>query len=332
MDTCKICGRKCRNKGLTTIGGQKACSIHCAINIIPLENDKCSQCGSPVFINDMYKINGLICCSLTCKEEAEQKTKIRNKKKTKKKKSKSDFLEPFSKNDNENEYQNYFENNEEAKNENSEEEINNNINKSNNKNNNFSNINIGPTNYALGPRDFDTNDYDVGPEDKTGNLYHGDSNFKYNNNYNNNYSNNYNNYSNNNYNNYSNNNYNNYKYNNNFNNNENDDDEDEEDEAYGDYDESNYIREYGEHNYVQKNDGKSGDHMKELGIKLSEKKDKPKNEVKQIIHQGNDINCDYCGFSIKAGTTAFLDNFGKIFDTSECFSNHFQGIPKPNFG
>ena len=82
MDTCKVCGRKCKNKNLTTIGGQKACSIHCAINIIPLENDKCSQCGAPVWINDLYKINGLMCCSRICKEEVEERTKsLRSKKK-----------------------------------------------------------------------------------------------------------------------------------------------------------------------------------------------------------------------------------------------------------
>ena len=304
MDSCKICGRKCKNKGLTTIAGQKACSIHCAVNIMPLENDKCSQCGSPVFINDMYKINGLMCCSLVCKEEAEEKTNTRKKKKLKKKKSKSDFLEPYSKKDNENDNRNTFENNEDKK-YNYNEEINTNIYRSNNKTNNYTNINIGPTNYALGPRDYNTNDYDVGPGDKKGNLYHGDSNF---------------------------NNYNNYNNNTNFNNYNIEFDEEDEDEAYGDYDEMNYLREYGQHNYVQKNDGKSGDQMKELGMKLNEGKDKPKNEIKQVVHQGNDINCDYCGFSIKAGTNAFVDNFGKIFDTSECFSNHFQGIPRPNFG
>ncbi len=292
MEGCKICGRKCKNKGLTTIGGQKACSVHCAINIIPLENDKCSQCGSPVFINDMYKVNGLMCCSLTCKEEAEERTKLRSQKKIKQSMPKSDFLEPYSKNDYENDYQNNYGNNEEKKYQYNEEM---NSNKSNNnKKNNYTNVNVGPTNYALGPRDYNTNDYDVGPGDKKGNLYHGDSNF--NNDYNIEF------------------------------------DEDDEDEAYGDYNESNYLREYGQHNYVQKNDGKSGDQMRELGMKANSGKDKPKNEIKQIVHQGNDINCDYCGFSIKAGNNAFVDNFGKIFDTNECFSNHFQGIPKPNFG
>ena len=303
MDSCKICGRKYKNKGLTTIAGQKACSIHCAVNIIPLENDKCSQCDSPVFINDMYKINGLMCCSLICKEEAEEKTNVRKKKKLKKKKSKSDFLEPYSKNDNENEYKNSFENNEDKK-YNYNEEVNTNVYRSNNKTN-YTDINIGPTNYALGPRDYNTTDYDVGPGDKKGNLYHGDSNF---------------------------NNYNNFNNNTNFNNYNIEFDEEDEDEAYGDYDEMNYLREYGQHNYVQKNDGKSGDQMKELGMKLNEGKDKPKNEIKQVLHQGNDVNCDYCGFIIKAGTNAFVDNFGKLFDTSECFSNHFQGIPRPNFG
>jgi hypothetical protein len=288
MDTCKICGRKCRNKGFTTIGGQKACSIHCAINILPQENDKCAQCGSPVWINDLYKINGLMCCSQTCKEEVEERTNLRSKKKIVKKKSKSDFLEPYQKND-------YNNQNDYDFNENKGQKSNNNfINTSSGKKNNITNINIGPSNYALGPRDYNTTDYDVGPGSKGGNLYHGDSNFQ-----------------------------NNYNFN---------DDYDEEDEAYGDYDDANYLREYGQHNYVQKNDGKSGDVLKELGIKLNEGKDKPKNEVREIVHQGEDINCDYCGFSIKAGTNAFVDNFGKVFDTNECFSNHFQGIPKPNFG
>ena len=111
-----------------------------------------------------------------------------------------------------------------------------------------------------------------------------------------------------------------------------DNDFDEEDEAYGDYDQRNYLREYGEHNYVAKNDGKSGDVMKELGMKAHDGKDKPKNEIHQSVHHGNDVNCEYCAFTIKDGATIFIDNFGKIFDTKECFSNHFQGIPKPNFG
>ena len=295
MDTCKVCGRKCKNKNLTTIGGQKACSIHCAINIIPLENDKCSQCGAPVWINDLYKINGLMCCSKICKEEVEERTKsLRSKKKSGKKQS--DFLETYQ--------QNEYEKENEKKNENDygySGSKNNEYTKSNSKNNNFTSVNYGETNYALGPRSYNTTDYDVGPGNQKGNLYHGDPNFNNYNNYNNNYYNN-------------------------------DDDDDEEDEAYGDYDQRNYLREYGEHNYVQKNDGKSGDVMKELGMKANEGKDKPKNEVHQTVHHGNDVSCEYCGFSIKDGSTVFIDNFGKVFDTNECFSNHFQGIPKPNFG
>ena len=261
MDSCRVCGRKCKNKNFTTIGGQKACSMHCAMNIVPLENDKCAQCGSVVWINDMYKVNGLICCSLACKNEVEERTKP---KKTKKKvvQKKSDFLGSDQ-----------------------------------NDNYNYTNVNVGETNYALGPRDYNTTDYDVGPGTKKGNLYHGDPNYNYNNNY--------------------------------FN----DDYEfDEEDEAYGDYDQRNYLREYGEHNYVQKNDGKSGDVMKELGMKAHDGKDKPKNEIHESVHHGNDVNCEYCGFGIKDGSVIFIDNFGKLFDTKECFSNHFQGIPKPNFG
>ena len=283
MDSCKVCGRKCRNKNLTTIGGQKACSIHCAMNIVPTDSDKCAQCGSPVWINDMYKINGLMCCSVACKNEIEQRTKSLRTKKTDIKKQ-SDFLDTYQQNDyyNEKEKTSFNDyNNYDSK-------------KSDNKKIQYTNVNVGETNYALGPRDYNTTDYDVGPGTKTGNLYHGDPNF--NNYYNDDY------------------------------------EYDEEDEAYGDYDQRNYLREYGEHNYVQINDGKSGDVMKELGMKAHDGKDKPKNEIHQGVHHGNDANCEYCGFSIKDGTTIFIDNFGKIFDTKECFSNHFQGIPKPNFG
>ena len=282
MDSCKVCGRKCRNKNFTTIGGQKACSIHCAMNIIPTDSDKCAQCGSPVWINDMYKINGLMCCSVACKNEIEQRTKSLRTKKTDLKKQ-SDFLDTYHQNDyyNEKEKTSFNDyNNYDSK-------------RSDNKKIQYTNVNVGETNYALGPRDYNTTDYDVGPGTKTGNLYHGDPN---------------------------------------FNNYYNDDEFDEEDEAYGDYDQRNYLREYGEHNYVQINDGKSGDVMKELGMKAHDGKDKPKNEIHQGVHRGNDVNCEYCGFSIKDGTTIFIDNFGKIFDTKECFSNHFQGIPKPNFG
>lgn len=282
MDSCKVCGRKCKNKNFTTIGGQKACSIHCAINVIPTESDKCSQCGSPVWINDSYKINGLMCCSLACKKEVEQRTgSLRSKKKDVKKQS--DFLDTYQQIDNYNEKEKTSFNDY------------NNYSKSDNKKNIYSTMNIGETNYALGPRDYNTTDYDVGPGTKMGNLYHGDPNY--------------------------------------LNNYYNDDNEfDEEDEAYGDYDQRNYLREYGEHNYVQKNDGKSGDVMKELGMKAHDGKDKPKNEIHESVHHGNDVNCEYCGFGIKDGSIIFIDNFGKLFDTKECFSNHFQGIPKPNFG
>lgn len=82
MDTCRVCGARCRNKGFTTIGGQKACSIHCAINIVPLESDRCCQCGAPVWVNDHYKVNGQMCCSPVCKEEAAERTgNLRTKKK-----------------------------------------------------------------------------------------------------------------------------------------------------------------------------------------------------------------------------------------------------------
>ncbi len=269
MDTCKVCGRRCRNKGYTTIGGQKACSIHCAINIVPLENDRCSQCGAPVWVNDLYKINGLLCCSPFCRDEAGERTQsLRTKKNVVKKHS--DFLEPYQQNSSSKQ------------------------NTNNSKPNNIQNINFGETNYAMGPRNWDTTDYDVGPGTKDGNVYHGNAYFNIDDDF----------------------------Y----------DDDDDEDEAYGDYNERNYLREYGEHNYVQKNEGKSGDQMKELGMKKNEGKDKPKNEVRPIVHHGADINCEYCGFIIKDGGNAFVDNFGKIFDTNECFANHFQGIPKPNFG
>lgn len=279
MDTCKVCGRKVKNKALTTIGGQKACSIHCAINIIASDSDRCAECGAPVWVNDSYKINGKMCCSKACKEELEQKTpSLRSKKKAN---PPSDFLDPYQ--TKEVEYQNYNDYNDYSYKKSQGNE-------SNNKRTTYTNVNIGATNYALGPRDYNTTDYDVGPGMKEGNLYHGDVNYF------------------------------------------DDGDYDSEDEAYGDYNERNYLREYGQHNYVQKNDGKSGDEMKQLGMNASDKKDKPKNEVKQFTHQGNDTFCEYCGFIIKSGSTAFVDNFGKIFDTNECFSNHFQGIPKPNFG
>ena len=283
MDACKVCGRKCNNKGLTTIGGQKACSIHCAINVIASENDRCAECGAPVWVNDSYKINGQMCCSKACKEEIEKRTSnLRSKKKAI---PQSDFFESYQKNEVEINPQNY-------------NDYSNKKSKGNSSNTKYTTVNVGTTNYALGPRDYNTTDYDVGPGDKYGNVYHGDANFNYNNN--------------------------NYY---------NDDEEfDSEDEAYGDYNERNYLREYGQHNYVQKNDGKSGDEMKQLGMNASDNKDKPKNQIKEFTHQGNDISCEYCGFTIKAGSNAFVDNFGKVFDTNECFSNHFQGIPKPNFG
>ena len=109
-----------------------------------------------------------------------------------------------------------------------------------------------------------------------------------------------------------------------------DDDEDDDDDAYGDVNDQNYLNQYGDHQYVKKNDG-GGDLLKNI-LSKAKGTDKPKNESHEIIYHGADVKCEYCGFLIKDGTKAFSDNFGKKFHTLECFSNHFQGIPKPKFG
>ena len=61
-------------KGFTTIGGHKACSIHYEINKVPIQNDKCSKCSSPVWVNYLYIVNWQMCCSAGCREEAAEYT------------------------------------------------------------------------------------------------------------------------------------------------------------------------------------------------------------------------------------------------------------------
>ena len=148
----------------------------------------------------------------------------------------------------------------------------------------------GRTNVALGPRDWDTNDYDMGPGDNDGNYFHGDENFRKYGNY------------------------------------------EDESEAYGDVNEKNYLSQYGPHKIIQKNESVAMDQIRQIGGKLKENSNKPKNEAHSVIHRGYEVHCEYCDFIIEDGKQCLVDNYGKKFHTEECFSNYFQGIPKPNFG
>ena len=151
---------------------------------------------------------------------------------------------------------------------------------------------VGGTNVAMGPRDWNTNDYDMGPGDIEGNYFHGDQNY-----------NKYGNFG-----------------------------GEDESEAYGDVNEKNYLDEYGPHKIIQKNESVAMDQIRQMGGKLKQNPNKPKNEAHSVIHRGYEVHCEYCDFVIKDGKQCLVDNFGKKFHTEECFSNYFQGIPKPNFG
>ena len=140
LKTCKVCGNNWRNKGFTTIGGHKACSIHYEINKVPIQNDKCSKCSSPVWVNYLYIVNWQMCCSAGCREEAAEYTgNLCSTKKVVLQKN-TEFLNPYP-------------------------------NERRNENKNYKVMNVGATNYALDPRDIHTTDYDVGPGDQYWNVY-----------------------------------------------------------------------------------------------------------------------------------------------------------------
>ena len=296
---CKVCGRNMNNKGYSTIGNQKVCSIRCAADVIAEENDKCGNCGSPVWEDDYYAVQGTYCCCPKCRDALKNADAIPLKTKPKKsnlktgkkviKKKKNQFAEPG--------------------------------------------MQVGGTNVAMGPRDWDTNDIDFGPGDSNvdGNYYHGGFG---NNNAKKSTSSKANNYLKNDYNNYDDqpkvNRYKSQKnvdYNYNYND---EDDDDEEEDAYGDINDQNYLNQYGDHQIIQKNESLAVEQMR--GSKIPDSANRPKNESHSVVHHGDDIKCSYCGFVIKDGVHCFVDNYGKKFDTDECFSNYFQGIPRPKFG
>ena len=91
---CSICNRECEKKSYTSVGGQTVCSIKCAASVSPNLKDECSNCGSVVWEDENYNVNGELCCCSACRDE------IRDKNKSKKKSSskKNDYSTPSSKN------------------------------------------------------------------------------------------------------------------------------------------------------------------------------------------------------------------------------------------
>ena len=284
--TCIICNRTCEKKTYTSVGGQTVCSIKCASNVSPNIIDECANCCSVVWEDKNYNLNGELCCCISCRDALKSKNKnlyssskrddfstpiTKKKSKNSSKKKKSSYSNNNNQSSNDNNYyyqprQNQFEIS--------------------------PGMQVGGTNVAMGPRDWNTNDYDMGPGDIEGNYFHGDQNYK--------------------------------KYGN-FGG-------EDESEAYGDVNEKNYLDEYGPHKIIQKKESVAMDQIRQMGGKLKQNPNKPKNEAHSVIHRGYEVHCEYCDFVIKDGKQCLVDNFGKKFHTEECFSNHFQGIPKPNFG
>jgi len=262
--TCDICNRACENKVYSSVGGQHVCSIKCASSVTPNNRDRCANCGSVVWEDENYNVNGDLCCCQMCRDSLRNKNNSSSYTKKSSKKVTNKKTESFNIEDN------YFEP----------------------KRNQFEvkpGMQVGGTNVAMGPRDWDTNDYDMGPGDVDGNYFHGDALFA--------------------------------KYSLG---------DDEESDAYGDINDRNYLNEYGQHKIIRKNESTSMEQIKQIGGNI--KDNKPKNEAHSVVHHGYDIHCEYCDFVIKDGANCLVDNFGKKFHTEECFSNYFQGIPKPNFG
>ena len=277
---CSVCNRECEKKVYSSVGGQNACSIKCASNISPNSNDECANCGSVVWEDENYSYNGELCCCVSCRDVI--KNKIKSSYSTSKKdtyntpvskKSKNSSKKQKSSNSNRQGYNEiYYQPRQD------QFEI-------------SPGMQVGGTNVALGPRDWNSNDYDMGPGDTEGNYYHGDKMFQ-----------NYGIVG------------------------------EDDSEAYGDVNQKNYLDEYGPHKIIQKNENVAMDQIRQMGGKLKQNPNKPKNEAHSVIHRGYEVHCEYCDFIIEDGKTCLVDNFGKKFHTEECFSNYFQGIPKPNFG
>ena len=73
--TCIICNRTCEKKTYTSIGGQTVCSIKCASNVSPNVNDECANCGSVVWEDENYNLNGELCCCISCRDALKSKNK-----------------------------------------------------------------------------------------------------------------------------------------------------------------------------------------------------------------------------------------------------------------
>jgi hypothetical protein len=154
--TCVICNRECENKSYSSVGGQKVCSIKCASSVSPNMNDECANCGAVVWEDENYNVNGELGCCLSCYESLKNKYKPTNSSS-----KKNNYSTPVSKNSK----------------------------KSSKKTNNkfyprqdqfeiSPGMQVGKTNVAMGPRDWDTTDYDVGPGDTNENYFHGSELFK----------------------------------------------------------------------------------------------------------------------------------------------------------
>ena len=73
--TCIICNQTCEKKTYTSVGGQTVCSIKCASNVSPNVNDECANCGSVVWEDENYNLNGELCCCISCRDALKSKNK-----------------------------------------------------------------------------------------------------------------------------------------------------------------------------------------------------------------------------------------------------------------
>ena len=72
-NTCDICNRACENKVYSSVGGQHVCSIKCASSVTPNNRDRCANCGSVVWEDENYNVNGDLCCCQMCRDALRSK-------------------------------------------------------------------------------------------------------------------------------------------------------------------------------------------------------------------------------------------------------------------
>ena len=76
MPHCQVCFKELYSSKLKTIGDQLVCSLSCVGLLNANDKDSCYYCKKPIWKDNYFKINDIICCSDICKDIALEELKI----------------------------------------------------------------------------------------------------------------------------------------------------------------------------------------------------------------------------------------------------------------